>query len=196
MKKVYNLIVAIIIAVGVVSCENQASLEYKHADKEQVINCENENNALLNEALYQFEQDIINAYDPESKILNKGYANFLYVGFTGTAEYERLATPHTLAIREELLKAGIIKDGGFKSNLSYNHSAVNCIIDNIEDAQLSTTVKALVATNTMDPKLFSSRMRDFGRKASKSRYTALYVALDSYYQQLTMTELPIKESNE
>ncbi|WP_298322595.1 hypothetical protein [uncultured Dokdonia sp.] len=194
MKKVYNLIVAIIIAVGVVSCENQASLEYKHADKEQVINCENENNALLNEALYQFEQDITNAYDPESQLINKAYANFLYAGFSGVAEYERLATSHTLAIRKELVKEGFIKDGGFKSNLVYDN--ILCVLKNIEDPQLALMIEALVDSNTMDPKLFNSRMRNFAYKSQSDRYTALYVALDTYYQQLTMTEIPIKKSNE
>ena len=194
MKKVYSLAIAVSLALGFVSCEEQPSLEYKHADKEQVITCENQNNALLNEALYQFEQDITNAYDPESKILNKGYANFLYVGFAGTAEYERLATPHTLAIRKELVKAGIIRDGGLKSNLDYNK--ISCVLKSIEDPQLALTLEALVGSNTMDPKLFSTRMRNFGFKSSSDRYTALYVALDTYYQQLTMTELPIKESNE
>ncbi|WP_379952909.1 hypothetical protein [Dokdonia sp. R78006] len=194
MKKVYNLIVAIIIAVGVVSCENQASLEYKHADKEQVINCENENNALLNEALYQFEQDITNAYDPESQLINKAYANFLYAGFSGVAEYERLATSHTLAIRKELVKEGFIKDGGFKSNLVYDN--ILCVLKNIEDPQLALMIEALVDSNTMDPKLFNSRMRNFAYKSQSDRYTALYVALDTYYQQLTMTEIPVKKSNE
>ncbi|AWH74044.1 hypothetical protein DCS32_07695 [Dokdonia sp. Dokd-P16] len=194
MKKVYSLIVAIVIAFGVVSCEDQASLEYKHADKEQVINCENQNNALLNEALYQFEQDITNAYDPESQLINKAYANFLYAGFSGEAEYERIAIPHTLAIRKELVNAGFIKDGGFKSNLAYDN--VSCVLKNIEDPQLALMIQALVDSNTMDPKLFNSRMRNFAYKSQTDRYTALYVALDTYYQQLTMTELPIKESNE
>ena len=194
MKKIYSLGVAIAIVLGVLSCEDQSSLEYKHADKEQIINCENQNNALLNEALYQFEQDIISAYDPESRLRNKAYANFVYVGFSGDAEYERLATPHTLAIRKELVKAGIIKDGGFKSNLAYNN--ISCILKNIEDPQLALMIEALVESNTMDPKLFNSRMRNFAYKSQTDRYTALYVALDTYYQQLTMTELPIKESNE
>ncbi|WP_396597890.1 hypothetical protein [Dokdonia sp. R86516] len=194
MKKVYNFIVAVSIVIGVVSCENEASLEFKHADKEQVINCVNANNTLLNEALYQFEQDITNAYDPESQLVNKAYANFLYVGFSGEAEYERLATPHTLAIRKELVKAGIIKDGGFKSNLAYSN--ISCILKNIEDPQLALMIEALVDSNTMDPKLFNSRMRNFAYKSQSDRYTALYVALDTYYQQLTMTELPIQESNE
>lgn len=194
MKKVYSLIIAIVIALGVVSCEGQASLEYKHADKEQVINCENQNNALLNEALYQFEQDITNAYDPESQLIHKAYANFLYVGFSGEAEYERLATPHTLEIRKELVKEGIIKNGGLKSNLVYNN--ISCVLKNIEDPQLVLMLEALVDSNTMDPKLFNSRMRNFAYKSQSDRYTALYVALDAYYQQLTMTELPIKESNE
>ncbi len=176
------------------SCEDQSSLEYKHADKEQIINCENQNNALLNEALYQFEQDIISAYDPESRLRNKAYANFVYVGFSGDAEYERLATPHTLAIRKELVKAGIIKDGGLKSNLMYSN--IPCVLKNIEDPQLALMIEALVESNTMDPKLFNSRMRNFAYKSQTDRYTALYVALDTYYQQLTMTELPIKESNE
>jgi hypothetical protein len=66
----------------------------------------------------------------------------------------------------------------------------------MEDKDLSTTINALVETNTMNPKLFNSRMRNFGRQAKDQRVTALYVALDAFYQHLAPVAQVAQESNE
>lgn len=178
------------------SCEKKVVLNLKHTNREPVINCSGEKNELLNEVLYQFEEDITKAYEPEALITTTAYGRFLYSGFTGNAEYTRVASNHALEIRKALIVEGIIIDEGGKSNLNYKHPLMGCILSNMEDKDLAQTIGALIETNSMDPKLFNSRMRNFGRDAKSQRYTALYVALDTYYQQLTMTTLPSQEINE
>lgn len=175
-------------AVLITSCETgkkTPTLAFKYADKEQSITCETQNNALLNEALYSFEADLISNYDPETLVASRGYARFLYPGMTGNAEYERLPSKHSLQILEKLKAENIIliaQDA--KSNLNYEHPAVVCIIDNIEDGAIRQTIKSLLEVGGMNPAMFNGRMRNKGRDLEKQRNLAMYVALDAYYQNL------------
>lgn len=174
------------IAIIGVACDSEPSFTYQHAEKEQVLECTGIDSKLLNEALYTFEEDLQYGYGGEEKQLISSYGRFLFTGFSGTAQYEQFASPHAIKIKEALVAEGIIIEGGAKSNLNYDHPAVQCIIDKIEDKDLAQTLNALIDTKTMDPKLFNSRMRNFGRNAARNRYEAVYVALDTYYQKLTV----------
>lgn len=187
MKKVIYTLTILVITFY--SCDKKPTVVFEHSDKEQVIQCDPELDPLLNEALYIFEESIKESYDAEMMMLNEAYGRYLYSGFSGTAEYDRLATKQSLIVRDALINAGVLKVGGFKSNLNYNHPVVECIISKIEEEGIRLTLQALVETNTMDPKLFNTRMRNFGNQAEKNRYEALYVALDTYYQYLIGIEL-------
>lgn len=190
------IIIAVLLLILATACDKKPELALQFSEREQSIVCDDENNKLLNEALYTFEADLIQAYDPESKLLVSAYGRFMYVGFSGTAEYDRIVSEHALDIREALVADGIIEVEGGSGYVNYKHPALKCIINNLEDKGLSLTLQALIDTNTMNPKLFNSRMRNFGREAATNRYTAMYVALETYYKQLTMVNLPAKETNE
>ncbi len=174
----------IILTTLVLSCNKTPKLDYKYGDKEQLIICANQNNALLNEALYSFEEDILKSNPSPTKTLNAAYAQYIYKGMLGTMPYTKIANEHSLAIRDQLITEGIINTTGAKSNLNYEHPAVQCIINKIETEDIKRTINALLEVNGMDPGLFSSRLRNFGREAAKSRYEATFIALDSYYQNL------------
>lgn len=174
----------ILVALFITSCNMQPSLEYQYSDKEQPISCDTQYNALLNEALHSFEADILKSSTGETKTQLTAYGQYIFKGMTGTARYEDLVSMHSLAIRDQLIAENIVITTGVKSNLNYEHPAVKCIINNVEDPDLKRTLNALLQTNSMDPAMFNSRLRNFGQKAGKSRYQALYIALDSYYQNL------------
>lgn len=173
------------------SCkETKEPLVVRHADKEQPINCGGDKSVLLNEVLHQFEEDISTTYDPIDKVPYKAYSSYLYVGFSGTANYDRIVSQHALDLRKILVDEGVIKEGIGLSNLNYSHPFVQCIFDNMKDKDLVKTIRALETTATMKPELFNTRMRNYARRINTDRYAALYIALDSYYQRLTMTEVP------
>ncbi len=174
----------LLLPLFIISCTNGSKLDYKYSDKEQVILCENENNALLNEMLYNFEEDIYQHNPTPTKTRVNAYGQYIYRGMTGSSLYSDIATPHALAIRDQLIAENILITNGTKSNLNYEHPAVQCIINNIEDHDIKTTINALMEVNSMDPAMFNSRLRNFGRQAEKNRYQASYIALDSYYQNL------------
>lgn len=186
----------ILISIFVLSCSQSLKLEYKHSDKEQSIACSNTSDALLNEALYSFEEDIVKHYKLPNAKLIPTYAKFIFKGMTGDAPYQKIANSHSLAIRDALIAEGILITNGVKSNLNYTHPTVQCIINNIEDPVLKNNLNVLIETNTMDPHLFNSRPRKFGRKAEKHRYQATYIALDGYYQNLVGLSLNTETSNE
>lgn len=186
----------VILGALIVSCSQKPSLEYKYSDKEQTINCQDQNNNLLNEALYSFEQDILDYSNKETKTLTTAYGQFLYKGVSGTASYSAIANDHSLAVRDQLLNEDILIANGIKSNLNYAHPAVQCILEGIEDVAIKKTINSLLEVNSMDPTLFNSRLRNFGSQSQRNRNQALYVALDSYYQNLVGITLEEPRSNE
>jgi len=191
-----RLIFFTIISLCVLSCSQQSKLNYKFSDQEQVIACDTENNALINEMLHSFESDIMNHNPTDQKTKATAYAQFIFKGMTGTSAYEKIVNTHSLDIRDQLLAQGILKTAGISSNLNYDHPVVQCIINGIEDSDLRRTLNALIETNSMNPALFNSRLRNFGRQADKNRYQAAYIALDSYYQNLVGLSLEAPATNE
>ncbi len=181
MKKIVFLI---LVTASIISCNQKAEFDFKFADKEQVISCSETNNALLNEALYSFERDLVMRYDSLDQRQINAYGAFMYRGMDGSAKYEEIIRPNTRPIAEALIAENILIENKTPSHLNYEHPDVQCIISNIKDQDLKTTINALIETKSMNPKLFNSRMRNFGRNSGKDRYLALFVALDGYYQQI------------
>lgn len=180
MKK----IVFLILTASIISCNQKAEFDFKFADQEQVITCSEQNNALLNEALYSFENDILTKYDSINRLKSKAYGAYIYRGMDGSAKYEEIMSSNTQAIVDALIAENILIVDKFPSHLNYEHPAVLCIVNRIKDENLRTTLNGLIDTRSMNPKLFNSRLRNFGRNADKDRYQALYIALDGYYQQI------------
>jgi len=166
----------ILISTFILSCSQSPKLEYKYSDKDQTIACSDKSNALLNEALYSFEADLIKYYKKGVKDnLINSYSKFIAKGMGGVAPYQDITNAHSLAIRDALLAEGI---------------------NNIENPKLKKNLNVLIETNTMNPKIFNSRPRKLGRKAEKHRYNALYIALDGYYQNLVGLSLKTETSDE
>lgn len=194
MKTIVCAIAFIVLA----SCQEatkKVTIDYKFSDQEQSIQCEEQNNALLNDALLSFEDDLMRNYDAESRRLNNAYSKFIFPGLNGSAEYKRLPSEHSKKILEALIAENIIIKGGLHSNLNYAHPAVQCILNGIEDNGVKQTINALVSTNGMNPALFDTRLRNKGRQVEKQRHLAMYLALDAYYQNLAEIDFPTPEAN-
>jgi len=181
MKKIVFLILT---AILLTSCNQKDKFDFKFADQEQVISCSETHNALLNEALYSFENDLIKRYDSINQKKVKAYGSFIYKGMEGTIKYEDIITPNTLPIANALLDENILIKDKSPSHLNYEHPTVQCVVDNIKDESIRNTINALIDTKTMNPKLFNTRLRNFGRNAEKDRYLSLFIGLDGYYQQM------------
>lgn len=176
------------VSILILSCSQTPQIQYKYSDKEQPVTCSDKNDALLNEALHSFEDDISKYNTRPTKTRITAYEKYIYKGMLGTIAYKDIVNEHSLVIRDQLIEAGIINKNKQGSNLNYNHTAVQCIINNIESPDKKRVINALIQANSMNPTLLSSKFRGFGSYADKKRYEATYIALDSYYQNLVDIE--------
>ena len=168
-----------------ISCNQKPKLVYKYADKEDFLKCINVNNQLYKEALYTFEQDLINYHNTQRSKLTSCYVSFLHRRSNGNINYNEFVSPHTLLVLEALKKDDAFL--GFenkKSNLNYKSPVINCISNNIQNEDIKATLNALLSSNSMNSKLFTAAFAPQYNELVTDKYLALYVALDLYYAKL------------
>lgn len=193
MKTRFFKLFIITLTFGLISCKNENALsEYKYTDKGLVFNCENLNAKLYSEALFAFENDILNHYGkniPNATLL-QAYSQFIRYAVYSRVKYEDIVSPHTLKVFEALKNENDLWDANNpNSHLNYNSSLVKCIAVNMQNPDLKTTFNALLSTHTMAPKPFGAPLSSNFRLALQDKYLAAYVAFDLFYAKLFDADL-------
>lgn len=180
--------IAFLLIFTVLNCKKEPNFsDYKYADKPLVFNCEGVNNKLLNEALYSFEDDILNHYKGKNQNyrLDQAYSQILRFSVFGRVQLEKIVSKHTLDVFNALKSENDLWDvNNTKSRLNYSGAVMNCISNGIKDKSLKTTLDALMSTNSMSPKLFGSPLTNKYRNALNDKNLAMYIALDLYYAKM------------
>jgi len=190
MNSKFNLI-TLLLVITLCSCKKEAKEktldEYKFSEKGTVLNCDNFDVKLLNEALFSFEDDIIKYYGKNNpnyttaRVYNQFISNVIY----NRAKYEEIVSPHTVKIFEVLkTKENLWHPNSTTSKLNYNSDLFSCISNNITNTDLNTTLKALVSTNSMSPKLFGPAVQSNYSLSVRDKYLAAYLAFDFFYAKL------------
>ncbi|MFT4849885.1 MAG: hypothetical protein ACI83B_002433 [Sediminicola sp.] len=195
MNRINNLIIGCFLVLITSSCND--SFEYKYDDKPMQVSCSGANKKLLNEALYSFFDDITLYYrtqsnDPSESGMStyEAYARFIYGGALGDVDYKSIASEHTKNVMNELRKETQLWDQKpAMSNLNYNSEFVNCLINNIKDKDMVTTIQALNTANSLTPKLMANRFRLSVKSGLDDKNYGMYIALDTYYQYLYDLEI-------
>lgn len=199
MKVKFNLIVFLLV-LTLTSCKKENTFnDFKFESKGVVVDCENKNlSALLNEALFSFEDDITKFYNRGQTNLPSAYSQFIRNALSNRVKYEDVVSPHTVKVFEALKQENSLWDAENKASyLNYNSTFFNCIADKIQSKDLKTTLKALVSTNSMSPRLFGSPLMSNFRLVSSDKYLSSYVAFDLYYAKLFNIDLSnVKEKPE
>lgn len=177
--------------------------DYQFIDKGETVSCENMDTKLFNEALYSFEEDIKNFYgNPERDRGNllRPYSSFVREAVTERANYAEIVSPHTIKVFEALkTKKEIWNEKNLKSNLNYRSAFFQCMANHIKDDALTQTMKALLDTDSMSPKLFGAPLQTSSSQALNDKYLAAYIAFDLYYAKLfdvDLSQVAQKEKNE
>ena len=177
-------LVALIFNVS--SCKKKSSFtDYKYADITAEIYCSSENSKLLNEALYAFEDDIINNYDKQNKNTIRAYNSYIRIATTRKAPVTTFVSEHAVNVLKALKGTDIFTNG----KLNYESSTIKCIAENIKEEDLKTTFNALLSTNSMRKDLFAAPLQSASTKVAKDKYLALYVALEFFYGELLNEDL-------
>jgi len=191
MKSTINIIL-VLIAVTATSCKKDNTFkDYKFAEKGSVVKCEIQDIALINEAVFSFENDIELFYERNGqKSMNTAYSQFLRNVIINRIKFADIVSPHTVKVFEALKNVeGLWDANNPDSHLNYKSALLTCIANNLKDQKLKTTFNALVATNSMKPNLFASPIARNYRAPISDKYLATYIALDLYYAKLFDVDL-------
>ncbi len=188
----FILIISVLIFCS--GCEE--TIKYKHQDKPSLVKCQGADSQLLNEAMYSFFDDITVYYRKKDSPQNLGistleaFANYIYTGALGEADYKNIVSEHSKQI-VKLLKEDkrLWNMGRTYSNLNHNSEFVSCLIHNIKDDDLKTSILSLKEINSVSPKLLADVFRIHTRNALEDPNYGMYIALDTYYQYLMNLEL-------
>lgn len=194
MKTKFFKLVVFTLTIGLASCKNENSIsEYKYSTKPTVLACDSLNSKLYQEAVYSFEDDIVNFYNNKANAnssLKQAYSRFLSGVVYGGLKYEDIISTHTLDIFEALKHENNLWNvNNETSNLNYKSAVINCIAKNLQDNALKQTLNALLTTNSMSPKLFSTPIMSKSKNAITDKHLACYIALDLYYAKLFNIDL-------
>jgi len=187
---------AILLLTTIISCKNATNEktldEFKYSEKGIVLNCDNFDLKLLNEALFSFEDDITKAFGINNSTPARVYSKFINNAMYSRIEYEYIISPHTLKIFEVLkTKEDLWNPESRTSKLNYNSDLFSCISNNIINTDLKTTLNALVSTNSMSPKLFGPAIQENYTLAIQDKYLSAYLAFDFFYAKLFDIDLTL-----
>jgi len=192
-------LIALMLTFSLSSCKKDTAFtDFKFSDKPATLACENINIKLYNEALYSFENDILNFYARnDKKSLLSSYSQFIRLSLYNRANLKSIASKHTLKIFEVLKNDTELWDvDNSKSHLNYNGPLMACISNNITDQNLKTTLNALLSTNSMSPKLFGTPLATNYSLILRDKYLASYVAFDLFYAKLFDVDFSEKDQKQ
>ncbi|WP_242205864.1 hypothetical protein [Aestuariivivens insulae] len=183
--------IAFLLVLTLLSCKKEQTFsDYQYTDKGMVLNCESIDTKLYNEALFAFEDDIVNYYSKDKPTQVRAFSQFVRDAVNNRAKYADMVSPHTLKVFQALKNEADLWDtNNPKSHLNYNSTFFKCIASNIQDNDLKTTLNALVSTNSMSPKLFGTPLTSQYSLALKDKYLAAYMAFDLFYAKLYDVDL-------
>lgn len=180
-----NFLVLLISVFLLVSCGKKQNLKFEYSDKTLDISCDQIDSTLIKEALFSFEDDITKKYTTEFYDTRNAYRKYIYYGMSGKAPYGEMVSPHTLEVMQQLKNVkGLWLPGNDKSVLNYDHPFVSCLLENISNSGLKTTISSLKSVNALSPAILERRVRNVINEVGRDKYLAIYIALDSYYGRL------------
>ncbi len=183
--KIY--IITFLFICTLTSCKKEKTFtDYKFADKPIALPCNNLDSKLYNEALLSFEQDILNFFGKDKKTnLRVSYSRFLRLVSYNRVDYKKIVSEHSLKVFEALKNdTDLWERNNTTTHLNYHSKLMDCISKNIKSKDLSTTLNALLKTNSMSAKLFCPAITSNYNAVINDKALACYVAFDLYYAKL------------
>ncbi|WP_397363217.1 hypothetical protein [Olleya sp. R77988] len=183
--RIFKIALVFVIALNFSCKPNEAKLpDFKYADQPDAVTCKSGYDDLIKEALYAFENDIVNKYDQKSKNKLRAYRAYINNIISNRTELEKTVTPHTKAIFDALKTKTDLWDG---DQLNYNSAVIKCITENMKDVPLKQTLNALISTNSMSSELFAAPLRS-STSYSRDTNLATFIALDLYYSKFNTVD--------
>ena len=184
-----------VICLTLVNCKKQQpELLLKYSEKPKALHCDNIDDDLINEALYNFEANLAENYANKNSNLMQAYRIFLKESTSNTANYNNISNQHSIAIFEALKNVeGLWIEDSSGLSPNYSHEVFTCIGDNIIDEDIKATCNALLTTNSMSIRMLKDVLISRSSRPSTDKYLAVFIALELYYSKLSDVDLSQKQ---
>jgi len=190
MKNTFFLLVVITLLFN--SCKQQ-KLEYLYSDKDDLIACSSGGDMeLIKEAVYTFEDYISKHYTFLGNTVSEGYNNYLKLLINNRPPAKEFFNDHLKEVVAVLKnEKSLWTINGTSIRLNYNNELVNCIIRNIQDKEMNTTIEVLSSSGTLTPEVLAPALYNKRLLMAKDdRALATYVTLDMFYTKLIQMSDP------
>ena len=189
MKRTFILLT--IITLQFSSCKEQ-KLEYQYSNKEDLIACSSGDMELIKEAVYAFEDYISKHYTFLGNTVAEGYHNYLKLLINNRPPASEFFSDHLKEVVTILKnEKDLWEINGSQIRLNYNNELVNCILKNIRDEEIKTTIGVLASSGTLTTEVLGPAL--YAKKhlmEKEDRALATYVALDMFYTKLIQMSTP------
>lgn len=158
---------------------------YKYKSVEKLLDCQDLNTDLFQEAVLSFEDDLIKFYTPDKPVYSRAYSIFTAQACSSNVDYNDIISEHSKKILEALKQ---IQDLWIETSngtqLNYQHPVFYCIGLNIKNEPIGETYNALIATNSMSVRMIEGQLRKNTFRIKDNKYLATFVALELYYSKI------------
>ena len=153
----------------------QPGINYKYQEFPQHVICDGLDQELMHEAIYSFQDDIGQYYNQYSDYQKgsksyyiEAYAQFVYFGFSGTAAFYDIVSPHSQAILAKLAQEKELwQMVGFRfGHLLDNHAADACLVKQEAGKAVMAVVFMLVGKLKGERRAAAALVTGFGPDAS------------------------------
>lgn len=168
---------------------------YKYS-QQNILDCQNVDTALFQEALLSFEDDILNYYTPDQAVYSRAYSLFVSQAIANKIDYSKMVSEHSKSILDALkLDENLWTTNPDGSKVNFSHPFFTCVGENMKDEPLRKTFNALIQTNSMSMRMFGGQLRRKTFDMKDDKYLATYVALDLFYGKFYDLDLSKASSN-
>ncbi len=162
--------------------QEQINFDFKYPSAQKLLDCDNLDTSLFQEAMQSFENDIVKFYTPDQPVYSRAYSIFVGQALGNKVDYSKLVSEHSKTVFEALKQdKRLWIDNADGSKVNFQHPIFKCIGANIKDEPLRKTYNALIDTNSMSMRMFGGQLRRKTFDMKDDKYLATFVALELFY---------------
>ena len=182
--KMKKILLVLFIGLFFINCEKENNINLKYTNEIKLINCETSDSLLVNEAIYEFEKNLNDAFNKDGKNIARTYTTFINQIIQKRFIVNEFATPHSLKIAKELNNSNLFKNETF----DFDTELSNCLFNSIKNNSLKTSLNALKKANSLRDNVLLPTFQNEARNFYNDKYISTILAFRYYYPLLINLE--------
>lgn len=180
----FSLILIVILTLSSCNQNKKNQLEYKYSSEAPMVQCDSPDSLLVNEAIYEFEKNLNDAFNKDGRNTARIYTTFINQIIQKRFVVNEFATPHSLEIAKALNQSSVFKNETFDVNSDLS----NCLFNSIKNNNLKTSLNSLKKANSLRDNVLLPTFQNEARNFYNDKYISTILALKYYYPLLVKME--------